>query len=130
MAIWLGVSWRTASLRTGLDLERLYDRPSGYATWTASHRQASTPRPPHVMFLTRPSPRLAIFIACYVARAGEGLGTRLSIVYDCSNNCKYANSYNIVIMPYKRRCMLEPSNNRSILQIYQRPQNLQLRTTP
>ena len=41
------------------------------------HRQASTPRPPHVMFLTRPSPRLAIFIACYVARAGEGLGTRL-----------------------------------------------------
>ena len=41
------------------------------------HRQASTPRPPHVMFLTMPSPRLAIFIACYVARAGEGLGTRL-----------------------------------------------------
>ena len=32
---WLGVSWRAASLRTGLDLERLYDRPSGYATWTA-----------------------------------------------------------------------------------------------
>ena len=31
----------------------------------------------HVMFLTRPSSRLAIFIACYVARAGEGLGTRL-----------------------------------------------------
>ena len=41
------------------------------------HRQASTPHPPHVMFLTRPSPRLAIFIACYGARAGEGLGTRL-----------------------------------------------------
>ena len=35
------------------------------------HRQASTPRPPHVMFLTRPSTRLAIFIACYVARAGK-----------------------------------------------------------
>ena len=33
------------------------------------------------MFLTRPSPRLAIFIACYVARAGEGLGTRLYIHY-------------------------------------------------
>ena len=32
------------------------------------------------MFLTRPSPRLAIFIACYVARAGEGLGTRLIII--------------------------------------------------
>ena len=31
---WLGVSWRAASLRTGLDLERLYDRPSGHA-WTA-----------------------------------------------------------------------------------------------
>ena len=45
------------------------------------HRQASTPRPPHVMFLTRPSPRLAIFIACYVARAGEGLGTRLPRYY-------------------------------------------------
>ena len=45
------------------------------------HRQASTPRPPHVMFLTRPSPRLAIFIACYVARVGEGLGTRLG--YTC-----------------------------------------------
>ena len=29
------------------------------------------PRPPHVMFLTRPSTRLAIFIACYVARAGK-----------------------------------------------------------
>ena len=27
---WLGLSWRAASLRTGLDLERLYDRPSGY----------------------------------------------------------------------------------------------------
>ena len=47
-------------------------------TTQVPHRQASTPRPPHVMFLTRPSPRLAIFIACYVARAGEGLGTRLS----------------------------------------------------
>ena len=29
---WLGVSWQAAPLRTGLDLERLYDRPSGYAT--------------------------------------------------------------------------------------------------
>ena len=44
------------------------------------HRQASTPRPPHVMFLTRPSPSLAIFIVCYVARAEEGLGTRLYII--------------------------------------------------
>ena len=35
------------------------------------HRQASTPHPPHVMFLTRPSRRLAISIACYVARAGK-----------------------------------------------------------
>ena len=37
-------------------------------TTQVPHRQASTPRPPHVMFLTRPSPSLAIFIACYVAR--------------------------------------------------------------
>ena len=34
------------------------------------------------MFLTRPSPRLAIFIACYIARAGEGLGTRLQLCSD------------------------------------------------
>ena len=32
---WLGVSWRAVYLRTGLDLERLYDRPSGHAIWTA-----------------------------------------------------------------------------------------------
>ena len=38
-----------------------------------------TPRPHHVMFLTRPSVRLALFIACYVVRAGEGLGTRLHV---------------------------------------------------
>ena len=85
---WLGVSWRAASFRTRLDLERLYNRPSGYATWTAfyvmsyacAHGRCHTARrPPHVMFLTRPSPRLAIFIACYVTRPGEGLGTRLEI---------------------------------------------------
>ena len=34
-------------------------------------RARTTRRPPHVMFLTRPSTRLAIFIACYVARAGK-----------------------------------------------------------
>ena len=52
------------------------------ATWTArsltfyvmsyacAHGRCHTARrPPHVMFLTRPSPRLAIFIGCYVARA-------------------------------------------------------------
>ena len=53
------MSWRAASLRTGLDLERLYDRPSGYdldraftnvlrlvvrmRTRQVPHRQASTP---------------------------------------------------------------------------------------
>ena len=30
------------------------------------HRQASTPRPPHVMFLTRPSPHLAIWELGYM----------------------------------------------------------------
>ena len=43
---------------------------------TPAQASISTPRPPHVMFLTRPPPRarLPIFIACFVARAGEGLG--------------------------------------------------------
>ena len=75
-------SYRTVrpSVRTR-DLDRAFTNVLRHVvrmrTRQVPHRQASTPRPPHVMFLTRPSPRLAIFIACYVARAGEGLGTRL-----------------------------------------------------
>ena len=33
------------------------------------------------------SPRLAIFIACYVVCAGEGLATRLGVVYNFSCAC-------------------------------------------
>ena len=35
------------------------------------HRQESTPRPNHVMLLTRPSPSLEIFIAYHVTRVGK-----------------------------------------------------------
>ena len=39
------------------------------------------PRPPRTRNVPRNKnfPRLAIFIACYVARVGEGLGTRLEL---------------------------------------------------
>ena len=53
------------------DLDRVLRHVVRMRRRQVPHRQASTPRPPHVMFLTRPSPRLAIFIACYVARAGK-----------------------------------------------------------
>ena len=57
-------SYRTVrpSVRTR-DLDRAFTnvlRPVvRMRTTQVPHRQASTPRPPHVMFLTRPSPRLA-----------------------------------------------------------------------
>ena len=41
--------------------------------------------PPHVQ---RNTPRLAIFIACYVARVGEGLGTRLHFLHGCINRSR------------------------------------------
>ena len=76
------MSWRAASLRTGLDLERPYDRTTvrpdtnvlrpvvRMRTTQVPHRQASTPRPPHAMFLTRPSPSLAIFLRVTLRACG------------------------------------------------------------
>ena len=53
----------------------------------AQRRRHTTPRPPHVMFLTRPSPSLVIFIVCYVAHAEEGLGTRLTCSHVDIEHC-------------------------------------------
>ena len=69
-------SWRAASLRTGLDLERPYDRTTvrpdtnvlrpvvRMRTTQMPHRQASTSR--HVS--DQAFPELSNFFACYVAR--------------------------------------------------------------
>ena len=49
-------------------------------TTQVPHRQASTPRPPHVMFLTRPSPSLAIFLRVTLRACGGRPGNEASII--------------------------------------------------
>ena len=61
--------------------------------------QASTPRLPHVMFLTKPSSRLAIFIACYVARVREGLGTRLHRFNSLQNASLHVQGFHSLLKP-------------------------------
>ena len=91
------MSWRAASLRTGLDLERLYDRPSGYATWTAfyvmsyacadgrCHTARRSPRV-HPTSTSRDVSdqafhSLSNFYCMSRCACGEGLGTRLQHIY-------------------------------------------------
>ena len=73
----------------------------------AQRRCHTARRPPHVMFLTRPSPSLAIFCVLRCARAEEGLGTRLLYTCIAMYTCKYSvhvNVHDIVFMVFAVLC--------------------------